>query len=761
MQAGTLFSTMLSLISKYTHWLHSRWPAGTVEKGPSVNDDGTTQVAGVRIVGDLTGMPLLKFSADSGAKAVHGILLEKDFERNKGKTDYDVVIIGAGVSGLSAAIEAKKAGLSFVVYEASDSFATIKNFPRGKPIYAYPSNMVPEGELQFNSKIKEDLLKELEGRRALHGIEVENARVERISRNGSTLHVHKESGEEKTTQRVIVAIGRTGNYRKLGVPGEDLDKVSNRLVDAREYVGTKTLVVGGGDSALEAAISLAANGVSVDLVYRKKTFSRPKPENVEAMKMLQESGRLKCQMGTTVTEIMEDRVTLDHGGVKSSIANDFVFAFIGREAPLEFFRKSGIDITGEFSRRAWLSMGGFFVAFMIFYHWQKGLWLENLNPGYFSWAVTSVGGIFQTAVDNPSNFLHHLRGGLNQPGFYYSFAYCVCVVAFGIRRIKRRRTPYVKAQTVTLALVQIGPLFLLPWLLLPWTGALGWWESGLGAAIGDAFWPNGEYWRVFGFILAWPLFVYNWFTAEPVWGWLIIGFLQTFVIIPFIVWRWGKGAYCGWICSCGALAETMGDNHRHKMPHGPFWNRVNMVGQVLLAISIIMMLFRIVGWVLPDGNLAEIAFNGMLSGVPVINWKYAVDVWLAGVFGVAFYFHFSGRVWCRFACPLAALMHIYARFTQFRIFSDKKKCISCNVCTSVCHQGIDIMNFANKGVPMEDPECVRCSACVQSCPTGVLSFGRYDSKGVIQLDKMPASLVQMVENAMEADKAKGRTVRTN
>src|ERR1700693_5122823 len=98
-----------------------------------------------------------------------------------------------------------------------------------------------------------------------------------------------------------------------------------------------------------------------------------------------------------------------------------------------------------------------------------------------------------------------------------------------------------------------------------------------------------------------------------------------------------------------------------------------------------------------------------------------VDIFLAGIIGVGMYFWFSGRVWCRFACPLAALMHIYARFSRFRIFPEKSKCISYNVCTSVCHQGIDIMNFANKGMPMQDPECVRCSACVQSCPTGVLT----------------------------------------
>jgi heterodisulfide reductase subunit A-like polyferredoxin len=91
-------------------------------------------------------------------------------------------------------------------------------------------------------------------------------------------------------------------------------------------------------------------------------------------------------------------------------------------------------------------------------------------------------------------------------------------------------------------------------------------------------------------------------------------------------------------------------------------------------------------------------------------------------------------------------MHIYARFSRFRIFAEKKKCISCNVCTSVCHQGIDIMNFANKGIPMQDPQCVRCSACVQQCPTATLSFGRYDKNNQPRLDIIPASLVRLKEH---------------
>ena len=348
---------------------------------------------------------------------------------------------------------------------------------------------------------------------------------------------------------------------------------------------------------------------------------------------------------------------------------------------------------------------------------------------------------------------------LEEPGFYYTLVYTLCIIVFGFLRIRRRKTPYVRWQTLCLALVQIIPLFFLPYLFLPYLGHNGWFDTGAGKTFADAFFPEvsyghgREYWRSFGFILAWPLFIWNVFTSQPMWAWLIVSFTQTFIIIPLLIFFWGKGAYCGWICSCGALAETLGDTHRHKMPHGPGWNRLNMLGQLILWVVFLLLVLRVISWVDSDSWAVDF-YNGLLSGWSCfggwvgLNYYFLVDIVLAGILGVSFYFWFSGRVWCRFACPLAALMHIYARFSRFRIFPEKSKCISCNLCTSVCHQGIDIMNFANKGLPMEDPECVRCSACVQQCPTGVLSFGRYGhSREEIIRDSLPASLVQLKERA--------------
>ncbi|MEM7229275.1 MAG: 4Fe-4S binding protein, partial [Planctomycetota bacterium] len=440
-----------------------------------------------------------------------------------------------------------------------------------------------------------------------------------------------------------------------------------------------------------------------------------------------------------------------------------VFSMIGREAPLDFFRRSGVHIRGEWRWPAWVGLITFFLFCTFLYHWKSdagfGLKSAFKDNGWFPFNLSKV--------SEPTGLIDTLMISMRDSSFYYTLAYSTCIVIFGIKRIRRRRTPYVTRQTMTLMSIQVVPLFLMPFILLPWLGHLGVFDSGALRAVADQLFPETawnehgrEYWRSVGFILAWPLMVWNVFTSQPLMAWLIISLIQTFVIIPFIVWKWGKGAYCGWICSCGALAETMGDTHRHKMPHGPKWNRVNMIGQVFLLFALILLAARLVSWVAPAGSgvdvvatkIYTIGFVGTSNGVlEFLNYEWFVDLLFAGILGVALYFWFSGRVWCRFACPLAALMHIYARFSRFRIIPEKSRCISCNVCTSVCHQGIDIMNFANKGIPMEDPECVRCSACVQSCPTGVLQFGEVNRKtgDVIRTDRLMASPVLMRELTIE------------
>lgn len=786
---------MRNVLARYVNWLHGRWPAGAVEKLPDVDERGATNVPGLYVVGDLTGIPLLKFSADSGARAVRTIAGDASFQKERASMAdgvLDVVIVGAGVSGMAAAIEAKALGLAFELLEASEPFSTVVNFPKAKPIYTYPTDMTPLGALQFTAQVKEPLLDEVRAIAKQHGVEPRIARAERVVRDGGVFEVVIPDRPSLRALRVVVAIGRSGNFRKLGVPGEDSGKVFNRLHDPKEFAGKHALVVGGGDSALETAIALAQCGAHVVLSYRKPEFARPKPENVERLEKLRadpsadvavetpsservttavggymeqhkKPGSIRLELASAVKRIDPNTVTISDAQKKEHVLpNDVVFSMIGREAPLEFFRKSGVRIRGELGARAWTAFALFALFCVFVYNWKAGGMLKHAfqEHGWFPFNVPGLLKGLSASAGDPSTVLGTLAITLEEPGFYYSLAYCVLVVLFGFQRIRRRKTPYVKVQTSTLMAVQLVPLFLLPYFVLPYLGHNGAFDAGFGKTLADDLFPvagyghGREYWRAFGFVLAWPLFIWNVFTEQPMWAWLAISLVQTFVLIPLLVRKFGKGAYCGWICSCGALAETLGDAHRTKMPHGKVWNRLNLVGQAILWIALALFLMRVATWTLPGtwiGEHAKSLYYGLLSGWNVLgvqlNYYWLVDVFLAGVVGVAFYFWFSGRVWCRFACPLAALMHVYARFSRFRILPEKKKCISCNVCTSVCHQGIDVMNFANKGLPMEDPECVRCSACVQSCPTGVLEFGEVDPKtgAVTQRARLAASLVRTSE----------------
>ena len=781
---------MLGWIHRYTRWLHTRWPAGHVERLPELRGDLRSSLAGVYVVGDLTGIPLLKFAADTGARAVRAIVADPAFaadRKTKAPEVLDLLIVGAGVGGMAAALEASKRSLGFAVFESNRRFQTVADFPKGKPIYTYPTDFEPAGEMRFRAGVKEDLLDELHEQ--TEHVEVSEGRVESLRRRDGLLEVALEDGRTLRALRVIVAIGRSGDFRRLDVPGEDLDKVYNRLHDPEDFRGQSGLVVGGGDSALEAAIALVQCGADVTLSYRGERLSRPKPETVEKLRALETDpsadvaiedpvservttatgpylgagrrpGRLRTALGTRVREIRDREVILESkDGSRETMPNDVVFSMIGREAPLDFFRRAGIRLLGETRGIQWLWVIGIFVAVVLLYNWKNdGLLLQFLTGQRDDTVFPNV----LEQITDRTTVLGTLAVSMKSRSFYYTLLYTLAIGGFGIARIRRRRTPYVTVQTISLFFVQALPLFLLPELILPWLGYNGVFDTGAGATLGNALfesyipedaylahdWPEWghprAYWRAYGLILAWPLMVYNVFTHEPIAVWLVISFVQTFVIIPFLVWRFGKGSYCGWICSCGGLAETMGDTLRQKMPHGPLWNRLNMVGQVILAVAFALLVIRVLGWIWPESWMST-SFDLLLVGkrsdgmtVNPLSWKWTVDVILGGVLGVGLYVKYSGRVWCRFACPLAALMHIYARFSQFRIFADKKKCISCNVCTSVCHQGIDIMNFANKGLPMQDPQCVRCSACVQSCPTGVLSFGRYDNDGLVVLDRLRA-----------------------
>ncbi|MGB8340932.1 MAG: NAD(P)/FAD-dependent oxidoreductase, partial [Chthoniobacterales bacterium] len=487
---------MFNPIKRYTRWLHTRWPAGAVEKLPESGEFGVTNIPGVRIVGDLTGIPLLKFSSKTGAEAVHAILAEPDFRKIEGGRTkdgvLDLAIVGGGVSGVSAAIEAQKAELNFKIFEATQPFSTVVNFPKAKPIYTYPTDLKLEGGLHFTTDVKEALLEEMEDQRKAAGIEFTEARIERIEARGKEILLHHGDKAKSVTRarRAIVAIGRSGNHRKLGCPGEDMDRVYNRLYDPKDFSGQDVLVVGGGDSALESAIALAGSGARVTLSYRKAEFARPKPENVEQLKMLERDPKANVQverpsservttaftsemmkdappgsvtlaMATTVARIEPNKVTLKKAdGSEVTLPNDAVFSMIGREAPLEFFRRSGLHVRGDWRPITWISCLAFLLFCVVLYHWKSNhpqefpvqRWVSQHHafPYNVPKAIDATGGKIAQWSSRETNLLYTIKRGLGNPSFYYTLAYCACVFVFGIRRIRRRRTPYVKWQTIVL-----------------------------------------------------------------------------------------------------------------------------------------------------------------------------------------------------------------------------------------------------------------------------------------------------------------------
>ena len=294
-----------------------------------------------------------------------------------------------------------------------------------------------------------------------------------------------------------------------------------------------------------------------------------------------------------MVKIAPSSVTL-RDGREFDIENDVVFTMLGREAPLDFFRRSGIAIRGEWTGRTWAAFLTFFAFCWFLYLW-KGSTVLNQSFQQHGWFPYNVRALLAPAGAASKSWSGLMAINLGQPGFYYSLAYSLLVLIFGIKRMRRRRTPYVRWQTWTLIAFQMIPLFLLPYIVLPWMGYQGWFDSGPMKYAADQLFPavnydhGREYWRAFGLFSRGRCSSGMSSPRSRCGGGSRSHFVQTFVLIPLIVYRWGKGAYCGWICSCGGLAETLGDTHREKMPHGPVWNRVNMAGQVILLAALILL----------------------------------------------------------------------------------------------------------------------------------------------------------------------------
>ncbi len=310
---------------------------------PVLTPDFQTNVPGVFVAGELGGMGLIRNAVEQGRRAIESIRKLP----GQGEGDrLDVVIIGAGPAGFSASLTALQHEMRSVTLEQDRLGGSIAHHPRGKIIVMHPVDIPLVGKVDMRETPKEELLEFWERVRRETRLRVrENEPVEAIARAEGEGFVVRTAQGAYETRAVLLAVGRRGTPRKLGVPGEDQSKVVYRLADPRQYQGKRVLVVGGGDSALEAATALAAvDGARVTLSYRGPSFRRAGPGTFEQLEEVQARGRVEVLMSSTVQEIGSDSVVLQTEGGRRDLPNDSVIVCCGGVMPNDFLRKIGVEI---------------------------------------------------------------------------------------------------------------------------------------------------------------------------------------------------------------------------------------------------------------------------------------------------------------------------------------------------------------------------------------------------------------------------------
>ncbi|HYS11743.1 MAG TPA: NAD(P)-binding domain-containing protein, partial [Burkholderiaceae bacterium] len=307
---------------------------------PFVQPNFETNVPGIFIAGELGGMGLIRKAAEQGRQALESIR-----GRKGGNPDLDVVIVGAGPAGLSAGLGAVQYKLRYKILEQEDSLGgAIYHYPRNKIAMTAPVKLPLIGNVCMGEITKEKLLDFWQSAVKKTSVNITlNEKMENTEPQNGGFVVKTNKGSY-STRSVLLAIGRRGSPRKLGVPGEELPKVVYRLIDPEQYRGMAVLVVGGGDSALEAAIAVAEQpGSTVAISYRSVAFARVKERNRQRLAEHEQAGRVRVLFNTTVKSVAAKEVMLELDQAEQKLPNDIVIVCAGGELPIPLLQKIGIS----------------------------------------------------------------------------------------------------------------------------------------------------------------------------------------------------------------------------------------------------------------------------------------------------------------------------------------------------------------------------------------------------------------------------------
>jgi NosR/NirI family nitrous oxide reductase transcriptional regulator len=679
---------------------------------PELDAAGQTSVPGLYIIGDLAGTPLLKNAINMGHRFVEASVGEV-----KGKAPaggHDLVIIGAGAAGLAAALQAKRRGLSYVVIEQGEVGDLVRNMTRGKVLFAEPENVPKEGELWFEECTREVLLERWNEQVAREELAIRTREpVVDVRREDGHLAVVTPKGTY-TAARVALAIGRAGNPRRIGCPGEDRDRIAHRLRDPEDLRGMRVLVYGGGDVACEAAVALA--GVAkVTQVTIDERWLFPRKRNADAVDARVASGAMERHFGTRVARIEDRAVTLRHpDGREETLANDHVLTMIGADLPQAFFDRVGIRVQGTWTGRTWAAIAAMFLLCYAVYAVKAPWW--PFNRPFLGAASVKEWLTFDWTL-----------GGFTKrvsPGFWYSLAYTLFVTFFGLRAVKRwGRDPHQRKRYASIIGFQWTFFFLIPEFLFWWI------HQSLYVARPEIAraWLGGpeNYWRSYGLVYAFPLQFHQFYYENPGLFYVLWGALLAVVLVPLFAVFQGK-RYCTWICGCGGLAETFGDAWRDKAPKGRVSQRWEFMNRVVLAWSLLALALAVGEALLRAAGIGRVAALSGTAGAVRSAYAYFCDFWLVGVIPVALYPFLGGKIWCRYWCPLAKIMEYVSAWSDRLRITANDKCISCGECNRYCQVGIDVMRFAKDAASFGNKEtsCIHCGICITACPMTVLKFER-------------------------------------
>ena len=357
---------------------------------------------------------------------------------------------------------------------------------------------------------------------------------------------------------------------------------------------------------------------------------------------------------------------------------------------------------------------------------NDGIYHENsTNKGWIAWLVFIFLVGFYLILYFKSEFAvnwtylvdpisESLSGNPAGHWFVYGFMYCVVMTVMAVRMyIKYRHNVYQMVRTTSVLFFQIIFAFLIPEIMVRLQMPYYDFKNAFPLDYDFFFQWNLKSLLDSGGI---GLFILVW------------GVVLTLVIVPVMVYFFGKRWYCSWVCGCGGLAETLGDPYRQHSSKSLFsWKIERWLIHGVLVFAVVMTGMTLYSFFAETGTVLGIKTQSIQN-----TYSLAIGSVFAGVIGTGFYPIFGNRVWCRFGCPLAAYLGFVQRFkSRFRITTNGGQCISCGNCSTYCEQGIDVRAYAQKGENIVRSSCVGCGICSAVCPRGVLKLENGPEEGRI------------------------------